>query len=146
MYSKIRKIFVFSIFFLGLCITAFFLGSIYLKHFSNHNESIRANVNLSEPKADRTVIIFNSTKVYGLAREMKLFLNSFELGRITTQNLDSSFAKSKLFSRQNSLSFAEFVAKLIDYPKNEIQIVSSQNADLVIIIGSDYKLLKPFKN
>ncbi|MEJ5285964.1 MAG: LytR C-terminal domain-containing protein [Bacteroidota bacterium] len=95
---------------------------------------------------DGTISIYNSTNVYGLAKEMKLFLNSFEINKISTQNYDKPLNKSVLISKPGSIQFANYVAKLIDYLPDSIKTDENQKFDLVIILGSDFKLLKPFKN
>lgn len=145
MYSKIKKFFVFSIFFFGLSILLCFVFSIYIKHFVNSKESSYYS---SEKKEvlNGIVKIYNATGVNGLAKEMKLFLKMFDIKVSATQNSNTSAAQTKLYSKPTSKDFAAFVAKLIDYQPELISTSDTIDVDLVIIIGSDYKLLKPFKN
>jgi hypothetical protein len=119
--------------------------SIYIKHFVNSKESSYYS---SEKKEvlNGIVKIYNATGVNGLAKEMKLFLKMFDIKVSATQNSNTSAAQTKLYSKPTSKDFAAFVAKLIDYQPELISTSDTIDVDLVIIIGSDYKLLKPFKN
>ncbi|QLH54759.1 MAG: hypothetical protein CH6_4055 [Candidatus Kapaibacterium sp.] len=146
MISKINKIFVFSIIFLGLCLILFFIVSFSLKNIWLENSTSDTKPEEKVIQLDGTISIYNSTNVYGLAKEMKLFLNSFEINKISTQNYDKPLNKSVLISKPGSIQFANYVAKLIDYLPDSIKTDENQKFDLVIILGSDFKLLKPFKN
>lgn len=145
MFSKIKKIFVFSTFFLGLSILVVFAISIYFKHFHNLSEPQIPN---GPPITSITnkIVIYNATNVNGLAKDLKLFLRSFEVKEIQTENYDTLLEKCKFFTKPNYFSTAEYIAKLIEFQPEMITIADTLDYDIVIILGTDYKLLKPFKN
>ncbi len=131
---------------MGLCLILFFIVSFSLKNIWLENSTSDTKPEEKVIQLDGTISIYNSTNVYGLAKEMKLFLNSFEINKISTQNYDKPLNKSVLISKPGSIQFANYVAKLIDYLPDSIKTDENQKFDLVIILGSDFKLLKPFKN
>ncbi len=145
MFCKIKKIFVFSIFFLGLSILVAFAISIYFKHFHNSSEPKIAN---SQQIATITnkIVIYNATNVSGLAKDLKLFLRSFEVKEVQTENYDTLLDRCRFLTKPNYFSTAEYIAKLIEFQPEMITITDTIDNDIVIILGTDYKLLKPFKN
>ncbi len=146
MISKIKKIFGFSIVVLALSVVAIYLISIYLKHFSAESQGVELYKVKEKSFPEGSIVICNATNVYGLAKEMKLFLNSFEIKKIETKNYDTLSNKTRLIANPNSYEFAVFISKLIDFPVSSIEKNNLKMTELVIIIGNDYKLLKPFKN
>lgn len=146
MYGKIKNILVFSITFLSLAIFVFFLYSIYVKYFPNEGNNFEENKTKFRPEFSGTIKIFNATNVNGLAKEMKLFLKSFEIEVSSTQNYDSLLTQTKLISKPNSIELARYIAKLIDFELSRIEYSNSLENDIILVIGADYKFLKPFKN
>lgn len=146
MYSKIKNIFVLSIFFLSLTLLVFFLYSIYIKHFTHEGNYLGHNNLQQKPEFFGTVKIYNATNINGLAKEMKLFLKSFEINVSSTQNYDSLVVNSRLIASSNSKELAIYVAKLIDFEIGRIEISEKEENNVILVIGADYKFLKPFKN
>ncbi len=118
---------------MGLCLILFFIVSFSLKNIWLENSTSDTKPEEKVIQLDGTISIYNSTNVYGLAKEMKLFLNSFEINKISTQNYDKPLNKSVLISKPGSIQFANYVAKLIDYLPDSIKTDENQKFDLVII-------------
>ncbi|MCX7909169.1 MAG: LytR C-terminal domain-containing protein [Ignavibacteria bacterium] len=144
MYTKIKNIFFFATIFFSLFILALFGVSIYVKHFTPSSSE--------EPNKEdkilfgKTVTILNGTEVFGLAKEMKLFLKTFEINVSNVKNSDSLVSKTHILTKSDGFPLAEYISKLINLGPENIIKQEEISSDVIIIIGKDYKLIKPFKN
>ncbi|MFN3782206.1 MAG: LytR C-terminal domain-containing protein, partial [Candidatus Kapaibacteriota bacterium] len=146
--TKIKNFFIIPFFSFGLLLLAFFVLSIYYKHFFTKEEgNIEKVVNHRsvEPKAI-SVIIYNATGVNGLAKELKLYLKTFQVDKIAVENYKEFRQESMISSKPEKIEYAKYIATLLDYNLDFIQISDTIDRDILIIIGKDYRLLKPFRN
>ncbi len=94
------------------------------------------------------ILVLNSTKAPGIAKEMKLFLNTFEFKGVNIGNDSSSYRDSRILTKGNRIEQGRLLAKIIHINESLVSKVSSLDSsdiDCILILGEDYKLLKPFR-
>lgn len=145
MKFKIQKIFLASFFALALFIFGLFSLSIYYRHFFRE---IKPNGNVVENQViDPEVVsvrVFNATDVNGLAKELKLYLKTFQVENISVENFGEFKRISTISSKPDKIAYAKYIASLIDYNADSVKICDTIDWDILVIIGKDYRLLKPF--
>jgi len=146
MHSKLKNILILSIFFASVLIFVFFLGSIYLKYFKESDSNAKQMPNNGLDFTNFQIRIYNGTNVSGIARQMKNFLGNFDLKVESAQNFNIQVDKSKIIVSNNSKEFGEYIAKLIGLAEDSLELNDSLRNYCHIVLGKDYKLLKPFRN
>jgi len=146
MYSNLKNIFITLQIFFGVLFFVFVLGSIYIKYIKKSNRDVEQIRPSEFDFSSFQIRIYNGTNVNGIAREMKNFLGNFDLEVESAQNFSSQVEKSKIVVSANSKKFGEYLAKLIGLAEDSLELNDSLKNYCHIILGKDYKLLKPFRN
>lgn len=129
--------------FLFLFLVSFYFKNIYDSEIIRKREEESFKID-SEMK----ILVLNSTKTVGIAREMKLFLNTFEFKAVEVGNDSSGYENSRILIKSNRTTQGHFLAKIIhinEHLVNQSASLDSSDIDCIVILGKDYKLLKPFR-
>ncbi len=145
MYSKIKNIFIFSIIILGTLIILLFCGSLYLRFYSKKNNSAQLT---SQPQDyfNFKVRIYNAANAEGIARHTQNFLNNFDIKVESVQNYPTQEELSKIIISKSTFQFGQFVGKILGIDESNLELQDSLGSYCFVILGKDYKLLKPFRN
>ncbi len=148
MNTKIKNFFIIPFFAFGLFMIAFFVLSIYYRHFFTRelNKMEKIVEHRSIDPEGVSVMIYNATDVNGLAKELKLYLKTFQVDNISVENYKEFKQESTISSKPEKIEYAKYIATLLDYNLDFIHVSDSIDKDIIVIIGRDYKLFKPFKN
>ncbi|MCX7879907.1 MAG: LytR C-terminal domain-containing protein [Ignavibacteria bacterium] len=148
MLSKIKDIF-FYLSTLIFFVLFFLVGlSLYFKYQPiNKKQDLKSSSIVFESYPIGKVEILNGTKIAGLAREMMLYLKNFEI-ESKIANHQKEFERTVVFFRPNSYRVVNFLSAIIDFPKDKLLPMDTtfdSSFDAVLILGYDYKLLKPYR-
>lgn len=145
MHSKIKNIFIFSIIILGTLIILLFSGSIFLQFYSKKNVSIQKDSQTLD-YFNFKVKIYNAANAEGIARHTQNFLRNFDIKVEGVQNYPTQEELSKIVVSKTTFQFGQFVGKILGIDENNLEFQDSLGNFCYIILGKDYKLLKPFRN
>lgn len=148
MHFKIRNIFIISTSVVTSFVILTFVGSIFFLFFLNtgKNSKILSNNLISLSNLD--IKILNTTKVHGLAREIKNYLKVYELQKITIGNDSIAIDTTIVKTSRNWHPQAKLICQIIGIDSTRIILTKQYDTSAFIIsilIGNDYKLLKPFR-
>ncbi|MBU0529657.1 LytR C-terminal domain-containing protein [bacterium] len=140
-----------------------FIYSFAQKNFSNgvtlQNHQLTANqktqlaIDLYEenPILDITVEVLNGCGEKGIATKIADFLRTEHIDVVRSENADNfDYEKTMLIQRSYDFSNLKTVASALDFDvNNEDQVItqpsSTADVDLTLIIGKDYRSIKPIK-
>lgn len=148
MKNKLTNIFfIFVIVSIGIVLLLFSV-SFYFKNIYNSGVTSKSKEESFKIDSEMKILVLNSTKVAGIAKEMKLFLNTFEFKDVNVGNDSSNYENSHILIKSNRVTQGNFIAKIIHINEHLVEqssALDSSNVDCVVILGKDYKLLKPFQ-
>ncbi len=148
MKNKLTNIFfIFAIVSIGIILLVFSI-SFYFKNIYNSEPTSKRKEESFKIDSEMKIRVLNSTKVAGIAKEMKLFLNTFEFKNIDVGNDSSNYENSRILIKSNRIPQGNFIAKIIHINEHLVEqsiALDSSDIDCVVILGKDYKLLKPFQ-
>lgn len=162
--SKSRNNFLFTV--LIVVFTAILVGfafSIAKNLFSDgvnipkpdltNEQGVKSAVELYEenPISEITIEILNGCGEKGIAGKVADFLRTEHIDVIRSENSDNfDYAKTLLIQNSDDLYNIKTVAKVLELDLNDDEHVmflpeSNSDVDLTLIIGSDYKTIKPLR-
>lgn len=148
MKNKLINIFfIFVIISIGIILLLFSI-SFYFKNIYNSEVTSKGKKKSFKIDSEIKILILNSTNVAGIAKEMKLFLNTFEFKSVDVGNDSSNYENSRILIKSNRTTQGNFIAKIIHISGHLVEqspALDSSDIDCIVILGKDYKLLKPFQ-
>lgn len=148
MHYKIRNILIISTGMVIAFVLLTFVGSIFFIFFLNTEKNPKILSNNSIFLSNLNIKILNTTKVPGLAREIKNYLKIFELQKITIGNDSITIDTTIVKTSRNWYPQAKLICQIIGIDSTRILLAKQYDTSAFIIsvlIGNDYKLLKPFR-
>lgn len=148
MKNKLTNIFFIFVIVSVSIILLLFSVSFYFKNIYNSEVTSKRKEESFKIDSEMKILVLNSTKATGIAKEMKLFLNTFEFKNVNVDNDSSNYENSRILIKSNRVIEGNFIAKIIHINEHLVErswALDSSDVDCVVILGRDYKLLKPFQ-
>jgi hypothetical protein len=148
MKNKLTNIFFIFVTVSISIILLLFSISFYFKNIYNSEVTSKGKEESFKIDSEMKILVLNSTNVAGIAKEMKLFLNTFEFKGVDVGNDSSNYENSRILIKSNRVTQGNFIAKIIHINEHLVEqsrALDSSDIDCVVILGKDYKLLKPFQ-
>lgn len=147
MPNKIRNIFIISTSVAISFVLLAFIGSIFFLLFLNSEKNPKTLSKNSITLSHLNIKILNTTKIPGLAREIKNYLKVYEIQKITIGNDSIAIGTTIVKTSQNCYLHAKLLSQIIGIDSTRIVLAKQYDTSFIIsvLIGNDYKLLKPFR-
>lgn len=147
MHYKIRNIFIITTSVVISFVLLAFIASIFFFFFLNSEKNLKISFENSTSLSDLNIKIFNTTKVPGLAREIKNYLKIYEIQKVTIGNDSVTIDTSIVKTSRNWYRQAKLLCRIICIDSSRIVFAEQYDTSFVIgvLVGNDYKLLKPFR-
>ncbi|MGQ9818997.1 MAG: LytR C-terminal domain-containing protein [Candidatus Kapaibacteriales bacterium] len=148
MHYKIRNIFLISISAVIILVLLIFIGSVLSLYLLNNAKESKNSLTEQISLLNLNVRILNTTKIPGLAKELKNFLKVYEIQDVTIGNDSIIIDSTILKTSRNWYSQAKTLSQIIGIDSTKIifdQCYDTSKLKFSVLIGKDYKLLKPFR-
>ncbi|KAA3606963.1 MAG: LytR family transcriptional regulator [Calditrichaeota bacterium] len=129
---------------LSLVVVSVFFSITFVKRIQNPPVDSK-----NDKKKPIEVQVLNGSGTDGLANECRNYLRTLDYDVVSEGNAeDYNFESTIIIDRKGKVRNAEKVAYALNVPYDNViqQINDYLYLDVTIIIGKDYKSLKPFKN
>lgn len=162
--SKPQTKFVYNVLIIGLAIVVIgFIYSFAQKSWAggvtlpnpqlSANQKAQLAIDLYEenPILDIKVEVLNGCGEKGIASKISDFLRTEHIDVIRSENADNfDYERTMLIQRSDNLFNLKTVAKALNFDINDedrviIQPISTSDVDLTLILGKDYRSVKPIK-
>ncbi len=142
---KILKILTF----VGLLVLLIFVGSMIVRiYYYKPTEIVSEKSKKDSVAASVQINILNGTKITGIASQARIFIREKGIDVVEIGNFQTPVAVSYIIDRVGDFKASQKVARAIGIKDSLIteEIDSALFLKCSLILGEDYKKLKPFKN